>query len=193
MEPTGYFIYLSITSAQSLGPASISLPAYLSHSFIAKLRKEKPPFLYSDPSQIFFHFFILLRTKGKGGRTISGLFSLTSVFCPPGMEEPEARWDKISSSLLNILFIPSFSLHSVLSTPFSHSRRYQRSTGRRQCIFLLILLIVGTILILIFKPRHRGGGKDVTPPSPPPEVSALAEMAREVRRGRWERDGDVRW
>ncbi|KZS98338.1 t-SNARE [Sistotremastrum niveocremeum HHB9708] len=31
---------------------------------------------------------------------------------------------------------------------------YQKNTGRRQCIFLLILIILGLILILIFKPRR---------------------------------------
>ncbi|KAJ8497168.1 hypothetical protein ONZ51_g707 [Trametes cubensis] len=34
--------------------------------------------------------------------------------------------------------------------------KYQKNTGRRQCIFLLLLIIFGLILVLIFKPRrHR--------------------------------------
>jgi len=33
--------------------------------------------------------------------------------------------------------------------------RYQKNTGRRKCIFLLILIIFGLILILIFKPRKH--------------------------------------
>ncbi|VDB95101.1 unnamed protein product [Peniophora sp. CBMAI 1063] len=40
--------------------------------------------------------------------------------------------------------------------------RYQANTGRRKCIFLLILIIVGLVLVLIFKPRRHGT------PSPPP-------------------------
>jgi syntaxin 16 len=32
--------------------------------------------------------------------------------------------------------------------------RYQRNTGRRKCMFLLVLLIVGTIFIIAFKPRR---------------------------------------
>ncbi|KAH7074331.1 t-SNARE [Auriculariales sp. MPI-PUGE-AT-0066] len=35
------------------------------------------------------------------------------------------------------------------------AQRYQRNTGRRKCMFLLVLLIVGAILIIIFKPRHK--------------------------------------
>ncbi|KIY50352.1 t-SNARE, partial [Fistulina hepatica ATCC 64428] len=32
--------------------------------------------------------------------------------------------------------------------------RYQKNTGRRKCIFLLLLIIFGLILVLIFKPRR---------------------------------------
>ncbi|RPD63789.1 t-SNARE, partial [Lentinus tigrinus ALCF2SS1-6] len=33
--------------------------------------------------------------------------------------------------------------------------RYQKNTGRRQCIFLLLLIIFGLIIVLIFKPRRH--------------------------------------
>ncbi|OBZ67268.1 t-SNARE affecting a late Golgi compartment protein 2 [Grifola frondosa] len=33
--------------------------------------------------------------------------------------------------------------------------RYQKNTGRRQCIFLLLLIIFGLIIALIFKPRRH--------------------------------------
>jgi len=33
--------------------------------------------------------------------------------------------------------------------------RYQKNTGRRKCIFLLLLIIFGLILVLVFKPRRH--------------------------------------
>ncbi|KAI0036883.1 t-SNARE [Vararia minispora EC-137] len=42
--------------------------------------------------------------------------------------------------------------------------RYQKNTGRRKCIFLLLLIIFGLVLVLIFKPRNHG----TLPPPPPP-------------------------
>jgi len=41
--------------------------------------------------------------------------------------------------------------------------RYQKNTGRRKCIFLLLLIIFGLILVLIFKPRNH----DTVDPSQP--------------------------
>jgi syntaxin 16 len=41
--------------------------------------------------------------------------------------------------------------------------RYQKNTGRRKCIFLLLLVILGLILVLIFKPRRHAS-------SPPPPL-----------------------
>jgi len=40
--------------------------------------------------------------------------------------------------------------------------RYQKNTGRRKCIFLLLLIIFGLILVLIFKPKRH---HSVPPPS----------------------------
>jgi syntaxin 16 len=37
------------------------------------------------------------------------------------------------------------------------AQRYQANTGRRKCILFLILLIVGLIIVLIYKPRGGGG------------------------------------
>lgn len=53
---------------------------------------------------------------------------------------------------------------------------YQKSTGRRKCIFLLVLIIVGLILVLIFKPRRHTSSPPPPPPSPPP-----ASMSRVFR------------
>ncbi|KAK7057175.1 syntaxin-like t-snare protein tlg2 [Favolaschia claudopus] len=47
---------------------------------------------------------------------------------------------------------------------------YQKNTGRRQCIFLLVLIIFGLIVVLILKPKRHS-----TPPSTPP----LAEEERQ--------------
>ena len=47
--------------------------------------------------------------------------------------------------------------------------RYQKNTGRRACIFLLLLIIFGLIIVLIFKPRRHASSA----PSPP-SVSALS-------------------
>ncbi|CAA7257479.1 unnamed protein product [Cyclocybe aegerita] len=46
--------------------------------------------------------------------------------------------------------------------------RYQKSTGKRKCIFLLLLIIFGLILVLIFKPRRHHAQAP-----PPPTVSIL--------------------
>lgn len=43
--------------------------------------------------------------------------------------------------------------------------RYQKNTGRRSCIFLLVLIIFGLIIVLIFKPR-RHPPSSVTPQPP---------------------------
>ena len=37
--------------------------------------------------------------------------------------------------------------------------RYQANTGRRKCILFLILIIVGLIIVLIYKPRGIGNGE----------------------------------
>lgn len=43
--------------------------------------------------------------------------------------------------------------------------RYQRNTGRRMCIFLLLLIIFGLVLVLIFKPRKHSKPADAPTPS----------------------------
>ena len=43
------------------------------------------------------------------------------------------------------------------------SPSYQKSAGRRKCIFLLLLIIFGLIIVLIFKPKRHA-----LPPPPPP-------------------------
>lgn len=43
--------------------------------------------------------------------------------------------------------------------------RYQRNAGRRRCILLLVLIIVGLVIVLIYKPRGKGI-------APPPDVKS---------------------
>lgn len=40
-------------------------------------------------------------------------------------------------------------------TELNIAQKYQKNTGRRKCIFLLILIIFGLIVVLIFKPRRH--------------------------------------
>jgi len=51
------------------------------------------------------------------------------------------------------------------SLPDHETFRYQKNTGRRSCIFLLLLIIFGLIIVLIFKPR-RHSTSTVTPQPP---------------------------
>ncbi|KAH9831259.1 t-SNARE [Rhodofomes roseus] len=51
--------------------------------------------------------------------------------------------------------------------------RYQKNTGRRACIFLLLLIIFGLIVVLIFKPRRHASSAP-SPPSVPQELSSEA-------------------
>jgi syntaxin 16 len=48
---------------------------------------------------------------------------------------------------------------------------YQKNTGRRKCIFLLLLIIFGLIVVLIFKPRRHTSAPPSAPPSVPPTRS----------------------
>lgn len=55
------------------------------------------------------------------------------------------------------------------------AQRYQANTGRRKCILFLILIIVGLIIVLIYKPR--GGGGDVQVPVTKPDVNLDEALA----------------
>ncbi|KAI0063556.1 t-SNARE [Artomyces pyxidatus] len=46
--------------------------------------------------------------------------------------------------------------------------RYQKNTGRRKCIFLLLLIIFGLVVVLIFKPRRHAAPPTSPLPSDPP-------------------------
>ncbi|KAJ6586940.1 syntaxin-like t-SNARE protein TLG2 [Mycena vulgaris] len=48
---------------------------------------------------------------------------------------------------------------------------YQKNTGRRQCIFLLLLIIFGLVVVLILKPK-----KHSTPSPSPPETKQLIHV-----------------
>ncbi|KAI0305601.1 t-SNARE [Multifurca ochricompacta] len=49
--------------------------------------------------------------------------------------------------------------------------RYQKNTGRRKCIFLLLLIIFGLIVVLIFKPRRHSSSVTPTPiPTQAPQI-----------------------
>ena len=45
------------------------------------------------------------------------------------------------------------------------AQRYQANTGRRKCILFLVLIIVGLIIVLIYKPRGGGQVEKHTPDS----------------------------
>ncbi|KAI1796398.1 t-SNARE [Ganoderma leucocontextum] len=55
--------------------------------------------------------------------------------------------------------------------------RYQKNTGRRQCIFLLLLIIFGLIIVLIFKPR-RDHSPPALPPAQPTTPAAAVDALR---------------
>ncbi|KAI0277629.1 t-SNARE [Russula aff. rugulosa BPL654] len=50
--------------------------------------------------------------------------------------------------------------------------RYQKNTGKRKCIFLLLLVIFGLVMVLIFKPRRHS-----SPAAPAPTSTRVAEGA----------------
>ncbi|EDR11467.1 syntaxin-like t-SNARE protein TLG2 [Laccaria bicolor S238N-H82] len=45
--------------------------------------------------------------------------------------------------------------------------KYQKNTGRRKCIFLLLLIIFGLVVVLLFKPKKRGTSSPIPLPSSP--------------------------
>lgn len=68
----------------------------------------------------------------------------------------------------------SVPLTKSTSVAGAHDRRYQANTGRRKCILLLVLLIVGLIIILIYKPR--GHSEPNQPDTTTPVVDPGEEM-----------------
>ena len=64
-----------------------------------------------------------------------------------------------------------------VSSPMTIFHRYQKNTGKRKCIFLLLLIIFGLIVVLIFKPK----GHRTAPPPPTPipndSVGVLTNMS----------------
>ncbi|KAF9268884.1 t-SNARE [Marasmius fiardii PR-910] len=53
--------------------------------------------------------------------------------------------------------------------------RYQKNTGRRKCIFLLVLIILGLIIVIIYKPRRHSNSETIHTSAEPasPEHSTL--------------------
>jgi len=51
--------------------------------------------------------------------------------------------------------------------------RYQKNTGRRACIFLLLLIIFGLIIALIFKPRRHSSSVSSPGTSLPPAMTSV--------------------
>lgn len=49
--------------------------------------------------------------------------------------------------------------------------RYQKNTGRRSCIFLLVLIIFGLIIVLVLKPRRHSSAA----PQPPLSGDTVAD------------------
>lgn len=50
-------------------------------------------------------------------------------------------------------------------TELKLATQYQKNTGRRKCIFLLLLIIFGLIMVLIFKPRRQASAPSISPMS----------------------------
>lgn len=48
----------------------------------------------------------------------------------------------------------------LLSILGFRTNRYQKNTSRRQCMILLALLILGLVLVLIFKPRRHSSATE---------------------------------
>ncbi|KAK8849831.1 hypothetical protein IAR55_005167 [Kwoniella newhampshirensis] len=44
------------------------------------------------------------------------------------------------------------------------AQKYQANTGRRKCILFLVLIIVGLIIVLVYKPRGGGPPSSISPP-----------------------------
>ncbi|KAF9475545.1 t-SNARE [Pholiota conissans] len=65
--------------------------------------------------------------------------------------------------------------------------KYQKSTGKRKCIFLLLLIIFGLIIVLIFKPKKHSPSPPSSPPPPaaPQTPSALVLMRRSSAKFRY--------
>ncbi|KZP34690.1 t-SNARE [Athelia psychrophila] len=61
---------------------------------------------------------------------------------------------------------------------------YQKSTGRRKCIFLLLLIIFGLIMVLIFKPRRHSVAVVPSQPSPYPMPTIIPDQVRHRARYR---------
>ncbi|EIW83207.1 t-SNARE [Coniophora puteana RWD-64-598 SS2] len=55
--------------------------------------------------------------------------------------------------------------------------RYQKNTGRRKIIFLLLLIIFGLIIVLIFKPRRHASDSDLSSTSTSTGASSVSEDA----------------
>jgi syntaxin 16 len=67
------------------------------------------------------------------------------------------------------------------SDPPSRENRYQKRTGKRWIVFLLVLLIVGAIIVLVYKPR-RDRSSPTAPPSPPPSPLSSRRLDSGVQR-----------
>ncbi|KAL7418114.1 t-SNARE [Mrakia frigida] len=53
---------------------------------------------------------------------------------------------------------------------------YQKNTGRRKCIFLLMLICVGLVIVLIYKPRSHSS-PSTPPPTPPIPIPTTVKVA----------------
>lgn len=58
--------------------------------------------------------------------------------------------------------------------------RYQANTGRRKCILLLVLIILGLILVLIYKPRSTSSPITPTLDSPLPSTEASLPPSSDI-------------
>ncbi|THH10654.1 hypothetical protein EW145_g1184 [Phellinidium pouzarii] len=65
-------------------------------------------------------------------------------------------------------------------TELNIAERYQKNTGRRKCIFLLLLIIFGLIITLIFKPSRHARPPPAPPTSSTEQLPPLPLMSVDV-------------
>lgn len=96
----------------------------------------------------------------------------TSVQMTQAVKELDVATRCVSS---NVIFTSS-QAPLIMGRASRFMFRYQKNTGRRSCIFLLLLIIFGLIIVLIFKPRRHSSPT----PQPPLSGDASGDIAADV-------------
>ena len=85
----------------------------------------------------------------------------TAVQVSQAVKELDVATKCVFFDVIFTLGLPDHGAYVALLSLF----RYQKNTGRRSCIFLLLLIIFGLIIVLVFKPRRHSS--PTIPPQPP--------------------------